>query len=295
MRLICEAEDPLDVMRATLARFDLHGMKVAVDDRVWARSPLALRSLLPDHEFVLASTITAPMRMIKEADELELMRRAGAITEQVFAKMLERLKLGVTGIEIASEIDYQCKAHGAAHTSLVTGIRFVGPKRDRVAAAARASEKRLQPGDSATFDFGCVYESYCSDFGRSAFAGEPPVEYRKVHEIVLCAQRAGMAAMKAGQVTGAEVNAIACQVIEDEGYGPNFTHRLGHDIGITVHEPPWLDVVERGTLAANTTVTVEPSIRVSERFGNRVEDVVLVTDTGGVSLYGADRQLYVVE
>ena len=295
VRIIMESESPLDVLRETLGHFPPNGMKVALDDRTWARTVTAFRSLLPDTEFVMASELIAPLRMIKTEAELEVMREAGRITEAVFEKALVRLKPGVTEVDIASEIDYQFKAHGAEHTSFVTGIRFVRASRDRAAQAARATDKQLMLGDSVTFDFGCVYEGYCSDFGRSAFVGEPPAEYVKVHEIVLRSQRVGMDAMKAGQVTGAQVNAIARKVIGDEGYGLNFTHRLGHGIGVTVHEPPWLDVIEQTVLQANMTFTVEPSIRVPDKFGNRVEDVVLVTASGGVSLYNADHRLFVIE
>ena len=294
VRLIDEAEAPPEVLRQTLRRFELAGRKLALDDRVWAQSLLLFRQTVPDAEFALASEILTPMRMIKSEDELALMRRAGQITEQVFERALERLRPGASEWDIAAEIDYQFKNLGAAHTSFVTGIFFAGEAHDRHTVAGRASEKRLQPGDSVMFDFGCVYEGYCSDFGRSAFCGEPPAEYVRVHELILAAQRAGMAAMKAGQVTGAQVNTIARRLIEDAGYGPYFTHRLGHGIGITVHEPPWLDVVEQGVLQANMTFTVEPSIRVPDRFGNRVEDVVVVTDAGGESLYEADHRLYLV-
>ncbi|TMC59019.1 MAG: M24 family metallopeptidase, partial [Chloroflexi bacterium] len=209
-------------------------------------------------------------------------------------RALERLKPGVSEWDIAAEIDYQFKNLGAAHTSFVTGIFFAGEAHDRNTVAGRASEKRLKRGDSVMFDFGCVYEGYCSDFGRSAFCGEPTAEYLKVHDLILAAQRAGMAAMKAGQVTGAQVNATARRLIEDAGYGQYFTHRLGHGIGITVHEPPWLDVVEQSILRSNMTFTVEPSIIVPDRFGNRVEDVVVVTDSGGQSLYTADHRLYLI-
>jgi len=115
-----------------------------------------------------------------------------------------------------------------------------------------------------------------------------------MHELVLSAQQAGMAAMAAGRVTAAEADAAARQVLEKGGYGPEFSHRLGHGIGVTVHEPPWLDMVNRTVLQAGMTFTVEPSIRVSRGYHNRVEDVVLVTEAGGVSLYDADRRLYQV-
>jgi Xaa-Pro aminopeptidase len=293
VRLIQESESPVDVLRQMLNRFPLRGKKIALDDRVWAKSMLAFQQIVPDVEFVLASEIVAPMRMIKSDAELERMRQAGAIAEQVFEKAVTRLKPGVTELEIATEIDYQFKALGAAHTSFVTGIFFSGEAHDR--AQGHASAKQLNPGDSVMFDLGCVYEGYCSDFGRTAFCGEPPAEYVKVHDLILRAQRAGVEAMKAGQVTGAQVNAIARAMIEEAGYGQYFTHRLGHGIGVTVHEPPWLDVVERTVLQSNMTFTVEPSVVVPRRFGNRVEDVVTVTENGGVPLYLADRRLYIID
>ena len=292
VQLILESQPPLDVLRQTLSRHDLRGKKIALDDRVWAQMVLALQRLQPDAEFVLASEIVAPMRMIKTDAELELMRRAGAITEQTFEKALARLKPGVTELDIAAEIDYQFKMLGAAHTSFVTGIFFSGEAHDRT--QGHASNKPLRIGDSVMFDLGCVYEGYCSDFGRTAFCGEPSAEYLKVHDLILRSQRAGIAALKANQATGAQVNAIGREIIEQAGYGQYFTHRLGHGIGVTVHEPPWLDVVEQTVLQPNMTFTVEPSIVVPGRFGNRVEDVVMATDKGGVPLYQADHRLYLI-
>ncbi len=292
VRLIRESESPVDVLRAMLAHLDLQGRRIMVDDHAWAKSVLTFRQLLPDAEFALASEILAPMRMIKSEDELHLMRQAGAITEQAFRQAVARLKVGITELEIASEIDYQFKALGAEHTSFVTGIFFGGEAHDRT--KGHSSHKSLAPGDSVMFDLGCVYEGYCSDFGRTAFCGEPPAEYLKVHDLILRAQHAGMEAMKANRATGAQVNASARAIIEEAGYGENFTHRLGHGIGITVHEPPWLDVIEQIVLQPNMTFTVEPSVVVPGRFGNRVEDVVVVTENGGVSLYQADHRLYLV-
>jgi Xaa-Pro aminopeptidase len=296
VRLILESEDPLDVLEQDLSRFDLRGKKVALDNKAWAQTVLAFRGLLPETEFVLASdVIVAPMRMIKEEAEIELMRQAGQIAGTAFHKAMDRLKPGVTELDIANEIDFQFRLMGAEYNSFVTGVRFVGPERGREVTAARSTAKKLEPGDSVTFDLGCVYEGYCSDFGRTAFVGEPPAEYVKIHDLVLEAQREGMKAMKAGQITAAQADKVASAVIEAEGYGPNFTHRLGHGIGVTVHEPPFLDGVDPTVLQSNMTFTVEPSIRVPGRFGNRVEDVVMVTEEGGVSLYTTDRRLYIVE
>jgi Xaa-Pro aminopeptidase len=295
VRLILESEDPLDVLQQVLSRFNLKGKKVALDNKSWTQTALAFRRLLPETEFILASDIITPMRMIKEEAEIELMRKAGQIADIAFRKAMDKLKPGVTELDIANEIDYQFRLAGAEYNSFITGVRFVGPERGREATAARSTAKKLEVEDSVTFDLGCVYEGYCSDFGRTAFVGEPPAEYVKIHDLVLEAQREGMKAMKAGQITAAKADKVARAVIEAEGYGPNFTHRLGHGIGVTVHEPPFLDGVDPTVLQANMTFTVEPSIRVPGRFGNRVEDVVLVTKEGGVSLYTTDWRLYIVE
>jgi Xaa-Pro aminopeptidase len=293
VRIIDESENPLDVMEQVLRRFDLKGGRVALEDHAWAESVLAFRRLLPDVELVKASSLIAPMRMIKSDAELDLMRKAGRICDSAFQRAVARLKLGVTAWDIECEVDYQLRLAGADFNSFPTNVPFSNPEKDPAMALSKA-ERRLEPGDAVTFDFGCLYRGYASDFGRTAFAGEPPAEYRRMHELVLASQRAGMETMVAGKVTGAQVNSAARKVLEDAGYGPEFSHRLGHGIGVTVHEPPWLDVVERTVLQAGMTFTVEPSIRVTNGYHNRVEDVVLVTDKGGVSLYETDRQLYIV-
>lgn len=291
VRIIDESEDPLEVMRQVVSRFDLKGWRVAIEDHAWAETVQAFRLLLPETEFVMASKLIAPMRMIKSEAELDLMRKAGQICDGALQEALARLQLGVTAWDIENEIDYQLGIMGADFNSFPTNVLFTNPLKDP-GLSLRKAERRLEPGDAITFDFGCIYKGYASDFGRTAFAGEPPAEYLRMHSLVLEAQQAAMHAMKADQITAAQANAIARSVIEKGGYGPEFSHRLGHGIGVTVHEPPWLDVVDHTVLRAGMTFTVEPSIRIPNGYHNRVEDVVLVTPEGGVSLYGTSRELY---
>jgi Xaa-Pro aminopeptidase len=293
VRIIDESEDPMDVMAEVLKRFDLQGKGVAVEDHAWAQSAESLRKLQPEAEFTMAADLIAPMRMIKEEAELDLMRKSGQVCDGAFQKALERLKLGVTPWEVESEIDFQLRRMGGAYNSFPTNVGFNNPAKDPAGQLGK-TERRLEPGDSVTFDFGCVFQGYASDFGRTAFAGEPSAEYRRMHDLVLSAQRAAMDAMKAGQITAAEANATARKVMDEGGYGPEFSHRLGHGIGVTVHERPFLDVMDDTILQANMTFTVEPSIRIENGYHNRVEDVVLVTETGGVSLYETDHRLYIV-
>jgi Xaa-Pro dipeptidase len=294
VRIIDEAEDPLDVMRQILDRLDLTGKRVAIEDHAWAKTMLAFRRLLPEAELVMAGELIAPMRMIKENTELDLMRKSGQLCEAAFQAALDCLKLGVTAWEVECEIDYRLRLMGADLNSFPTNVLFTNPAKDPF-LSLRKPERRLEPGDAVTFDFGCIYQGYASDFGRTAFAGEPPAEYVRMHELVLSAQRAAVQALKAGQITGAQADAIARKVMEEGGYGSEFSHRLGHGIGVTVHEPPWLDVVEDTVLQAGMTFTVEPSICVPGGYHNRVEDVVLVTETCGVPLYQTGRQLYIID
>jgi Xaa-Pro aminopeptidase len=283
-------------MRETVTELSRSAKSIAVDDRSWSQTTLALTEIFPDASVSRASSVIMPLRAIKDADEVAAMRHASEVADQVWELIVPQLQVGLSEYDVAREIDHQFQLLGAEYTSFVTGITFYGPSGISRHGATRATNERtLKVGDSITFDYGCVFDGYCSDFGRCAFVGEPSAEYRKVHDLVLEAQAAGMQAMKAGQITGAEVNTIARKVIADGGYDAYFNHRLGHAIGVTVHETPTLDVVDRTVLQTNMMFTVEPSVFIPGRLGNRVEDVVMVTEEGGVALNRASHALRIVE
>ncbi len=295
VRLIQESETPLEVMRQTVASFGQVN-HVAVDERTWARTSGTLDALLPNARFSLVSDIINPMKMIKDADEIAAMRRASGLADTVFDLVIPKLKSGVSELDITTEVDYQFLKNGAEFTSFPTGVYIIGPE----AAGAWPGEshgggRKLRPGDSLMFDFGCVLDGYCSDFGRSVFVGEPSAEYRRVHDLILEAQGVAIEAMKAGQITASELNATARKVIAGAGYDEAFTHRLGHAIGATVHEPPFLDIMDNTVLQTGMMFTIEPSIMLRGKFGNRVEDVVMVTESGGEVLNSARHDLTVVE
>ncbi len=144
-----------------------------------------------------------------------------------------------------------------------------------------------------SFDFGAIYEGYCSDFGRTVFCGEPTAEEQRIHSLVMAAQRAGMEALRGGAATGADADAAARGTLERAGYAHLFWHRLGHGIGCDVHEPPFLTQPETRTLQPGMTFTVEPSVN-GPGVAIRVEDVVLVTPTGGETFSHATKDLTVV-
>jgi Xaa-Pro aminopeptidase len=136
---------------------------------------------------------------------------------------------------------------------------------------------------SVMFDFGGVVDGYCSDFGRTIYCGEPPDDYRAVYEIMLAAQEAGRAAATAGTPASA-VNAACRRPIELAGLGEHFRHRMGHGIGMDVHERPFISTEDHTPLQAGMTFTDEPSIIIPGRFGVRIEDIVVCEDDGGRKL-----------
>lgn len=292
VRVVLEGEDPAAVMGDVLHRVAPGARRVAVDDRAWVPMVEALRAA--GVQLVPASRLIDPLRMIKTADELEVMRRAAAVADAVYMAVLKVLREGVRELDVAYEIDYQFAQHGADYPAFVTGVRFTRPNSDRL-PTTRHGQRRLAPGDAITFDFGCVYEEYCSDFGRTAFLGNPPQEVAAMFDAVVEAQRAAMAAMRAGDITAEGADRTARDVLREAGYGDYFTHRLGHGIGVTVHEPPYLETGDRTVLREAMTFTVEPSSRVPNGYACRVEDVVVVTPDGAVPLTQAPRALAVIE
>ena len=296
VRLIMEPESPVDVLKEMLASFGLGSGKhrIAVDERTWAQFTIAATALFPDLEIVNATEIIAPMRMIKTQDELDAMRRGSDLTDDVFRNVMAFMKPGMTEFDVAHEIDYQFVKLGAEYTSFETGVFFIQAEPAEGEKTVRSGERELRHGDSIMFDFGGVIDGYASDFGRSAFVGEPSAEYLRAHDAIITSQSDAMAAMVAGKCTAAQANAIARKVIADAGFDDGFNHRLGHGIGVTVHEPPFLDGVDQIVLQENMVFTVEPSIWYPGRFGNRIEDMVVVTKDGGKPMSKIERKLFIV-
>ena len=287
-----EHRRPQDVQKEVLSKFKMKNRRIMVDDRTWAETSLLLKENAPEVELSLASDIISPMRMIKDQDEVDAMKKACRLADVVYGEVVKFLKQGVTEVDVAHEVDYQFAKRGAEQNSFVTGVRFSSPRKPR--GTSRANERRLESGDSISFDFGCTLDGYCSDFGRTAFCGTPSEELKKIHAIVMESQAAGIGAMIDGTITAQDLDRVARSVIEKAGYGECFVHRLGHGIGVTVHEPPFLFIPDDTTLRRGMTFTVEPSILLPKSWSARVEDVVLVTKNGGEPFSQYHKELTIV-
>ncbi len=295
VRVLPDAGDPAVLARDVLDALGVPAAAaIVLDDRAWAETLLGIQALRPAARFVSAAPIMRPLRLIKDEDELAIMRHAGAITEAAFADVLPQLRHGMTTLDLITEVNYQLKRHGSIAPSFVTAFYNMGA--NFPFDFHNREETQLLPLDapvSVSFDFGAVYDGYCYDFGRSVFFGDPGATYRRVYELVMGAQAAGIAALRAGN-TCEQADAAARAVIADAGYGEAFRHRLGHGIGMDVHEPPFLTAGDTTVLQPGMCFTVEPSIFIPHQLGCRVEDVVVVREQGGEPLTTGFQQLYVV-
>lgn len=297
LRILGDWDSPAQMVSDIIAGFDLpQNPRVAISDKTEGETVVGLHKLLPGAVFVSATDLLRQLRVIKSAEEIDMMRRAGAITEAAFADVLKQLKHGMTELDIISEVDYQLRKHGSLGPSFTTSLYNSGPNHPLLFGQRQETWKRvLTPPVSILFDFGAVLDGFCYDFGRTVFFGEPEDEYKTVFELVMASQQAGIRAMRSGQATAAEVDAAARQVIVDGGYGEEFRHRLGHGIGMDVHEPPFLTKTDHTILQEGMLFTVEPSITQFNTFSARVEDVVVARPDGGEPLTTGFREMIVIE
>jgi len=291
VRILDESERPKEVLREVIGQLNMRGKGVAIEERAWAHTVLLFRQVMPYSKLSNASEIIEPMRMIKDSDEIEVMKRAGEITDRVYGKVVDGLERGQSEIDVANAIDYEFRKQGAEYNSFVTGVRFRSPSHPWVLGESPEKPRLLEDGDTISFDFGCVYQGYCSDFGRTVYVGEPSAKVQEIHEIVMMAQATAIEQMRAGELTCEQLDSVARGIIERAGFGENFVHRLGHGIGLTVHEPPYLYIPDRTMLQEGMTFTVEPSVLLFGEWSARVEDVVLVTKTGGVTFSNFHKEL----
>ena len=263
--------------------------RIAVTGRTWAQVSIELRRHRPDADLVIADDVLAGIRAIKDEQEIALMRASASIVDTVLAEVAPRVVAGITEIELASEVDLRMRQHGSLGASFDTGVWGMGPALTRD-ASVRVSTDALAEGTGVSFDFGAITRGYCSDFGRTVHIGEPSAEYVTVHEVVMAAQEAARQAAVPG-ATGGQVLEAARRVIDEAGYGDGFRHRVGHCIGLDVHEEPFLSAEDTTPLQPGMLFTIEPSIFLPGRVGVRVEDVFLLTETGAVNINATDHEL----
>jgi Xaa-Pro aminopeptidase len=229
------------------------------------------------------------LRAVKDAGEVEALRRACAVGDTALADLLAAggLRPGRTEREVALDLEDRMRAHGATgpafETILAAGAHSAVPHHRPTAA-------ELQPGDLVKLDFGALVDGYHSDMTRTLVLGRPATWQVELHALVAEAQAAGRAALAPGTEVTA-VDAAARGVVERAGRGEEFVHGLGHGVGLQIHEAPYVGKTGTGRLCAGMVVTVEPGVYLPGRGGVRIEDTLVVRDIGPELLTHTTREL----
>lgn len=261
---------------AALESRNLTGKPFGVTQDITAALTL---KLLTDCKLQLADVndIIFAMRSIKDEDELTILREASVITDNIYKALLQRITIGTSTEEVERELDKMIVEFGGSKCSFEGEINTHGPKAGPMVGF---SHEVVEQGDVLGVDFGIMYKGYCTDFGRTIFVGEPTKEHIHIFDTVKKAQDAAIEAMVSGHGTGDLADSSARAIIANAGYGDRFIHKLGHSIGMDVHECPFLAKGEIAPLKAGMIFAVEPSIFIPHDCFIRLEDMVLVTENG---------------
>ncbi len=230
------------------------------------------------------------LRAVKDEEEIAVLRRAAAITDEGLQRVVARGLVGRTEREVAWDLRAEYHRLGAEGEAFAA---IVAAGDHGAQAHALPGERVIRAGELVVVDTGARIDGYCSDITRTYAAGEPSAELRRVYDVVLAAQLAGLAAVRAGAHGRSDVDAAARTVIEEAGYGERFGHGTGHGVGLQVHEAPSLGRTRGDRLEAGMICTVEPGIYIEGLAGVRIEDTVLVTPGGGERLTTSPKELQV--
>jgi Xaa-Pro aminopeptidase len=238
-------------------------------------------------EWVPLNGTVEEFRLIKDAGERKAMREAARLADRTFHHILPFIKAGAVERDLASEMEHYMRLQGAEgpsfETIVASGWRSALPH-------GVASGKALEKGDLVVFDFGCLLDGYCSDMTRTVCVGKPSAAQRRIYGIVQKAQAAGCKAIRPGVPAGA-VDLAARSVIRRAGHAAHFGHGTGHGVGREVHENPRVGPKCPDKLVPGVALTCEPGIYLPGKFGVRIEDLLLVTETGAENLYRTTRDL----
>lgn len=280
---------PLSTIRTLLNKMNVQRLGIEASDMTYSMF-LDYEDQL-DQEIVPSGQLVEQLRKRKDQDELHIMQEAMQLADKAFEHILTRLKPGVSEKQISAELEYFMRLHGATSSSFDTivasGARSALPH-------GVASDKLLQHGDFVTLDFGAYYKGYCSDLTRTVVLGNPSEQQHTIYHIVLEAQMKVLDGLRPG-MTGKEADSLAREVIKQYGYGDHFGHGTGHGLGMEIHEAPRLSQSGDTVLEPGMVVTVEPGIYIAGFGGVRIEDDVVITDTGKTIMTQSTKQLLVID
>ncbi|HEY6891917.1 MAG TPA: M24 family metallopeptidase, partial [Solirubrobacter sp.] len=230
------------------------------------------------------------LRAVKDADEIERLTIAGAAADASLEEIVKVQFSGRTENEVAADLAALLRKHGHSQVDFTV----VGSGPNGANPHHEAGDRTIEQGDMVVLDFGGLKDGYGSDTTRTVHVGEPTDEEREVYDVVRRANQAGFEAVLPG-IACQEIDRAARKVISDAGYGEYFIHRVGHGIGLTTHEPPYMVEGEEHLIEPGMCFSIEPGIYLPQRFGVRIEDIVVATEDGGRRLNNTHRDLRIVK
>jgi Xaa-Pro aminopeptidase len=236
-----------------------------------------------------ASSIVERIRIIKDSDELALMRSAAVMGASLFDRALEVIRPGTKEIEVAAEMQDMASKAGAEGMSFST---IIAAGERSALPHGRASGAPIPPDGFVVCDFGVILAGYCSDRTRTVYVGRPSEEARSAYEAVREAQQAALDAVRPGQKLG-EVDGAARKTLQKHKLAKYFTHSTGHGVGLEIHEAPRVAAGQEDLLKPGMVITIEPGVYLPGKFGIRIEDMAVVTETGCEVLAPSSKELIV--
>ena len=295
-----DSEDPIERVVSLLTATGKTGSPacLAISDRAWATTVLALQHRLPEAGWRESSGVTAPIRAVKDAEEQDVLRAAGAAADRVAATLQagEIALVGQTEAQVSARLAALLVDEGHRHVNFA----IVGSGPNGASPHHEAGARVIGRDETVVCDFGgtFVHEGdvgYCSDITRTVVTGQPSSQVAECYDVLHTAQQSAVAAARAG-VTAEHVDGVARSIISEAGFGDLFVHRTGHGIGIEEHEDPYLVAGNTESLRRGHAFSVEPGIYWPGRFGMRLEDIVVIDDQGlPEPLNRADHALVVVD
>lgn len=267
-----DADDSISLLNSCID----HNSSLGIDKNLPARFLLPLIDMHSAQKYILASDCVGKVRACKDSAERELMREASRINDQAMAEFVKNVRSGVTELELAESMEKIYRSLGAEGYSFEPLVAF---GKNAAMGHHAPDHTPLQEGDCVLFDVGCKKNGYCSDMTRTFFFKSASERSRKIYNIVRKANEAAEAIIKPG-VKFCDIDRTARSIIEEAGFGKEFTHRLGHSIGIEVHEVGDVSSANEEEVRPGMTFSIEPGIYAEGEVGVRVEDLVLVTETG---------------
>jgi Xaa-Pro aminopeptidase len=287
VRVVIAGGALLEEVAAWLRRQRARRIGVEAQHMTLAAHAALVRVLAPKTRLQPLAGVLEQQRMIKEPEEIALIRSAVRLGSSLFHRAVKVLRPGVTEAEVAGEIEHAARRGGAQGMSFETIV--AGGKRSALPHGIASSQPITNKG-FVVMDFGVILGGYCSDMTRTVHMGRASSQAREMYQVVREAQEQAIGTVRAGVKAG-EVDYAARRVLQQAGLGRYFTHSTGHGLGLEIHEPPRLGKGQTEILEAGMVVTIEPGVYVAGRGGVRIEDVVVVTPKGCEVLTSTTKEL----